>query len=490
MNISDELKKKFWWFLLAGGILWSLVPLLRLSLPMDTQEAIVWGKYCLWGTTKHPPFSGWLAYPFWLLFGHWDGAMYILSQICVALGVVYIYRLARLFLSQNTAILAALLQFGVIYYNFSSVEFNVNVVSLALWPMAAFYFWCAYTENKWCDWLLFGAMVGVNLLNKYISGILFLSLALFVLADGGVWRLVKNIKVYAALVVCGLILVPHLWWLYQNDFEMWHYMAARSAGGKITAWWRHLAYPLKFLLAQILFSAPAWLTYLCFSRINRKIIIQQNKTQSHFILIITVAPVAIFMLISLISGSALKSMWGFPCLYMLGIALFYFWPTDWTAQRQKCFVYIMFGWTVLFVMVYAVQCVLTKSERFQTNTRQLASRLVQVWDERTGGAPLEYVGGDVWFADIVALYGDREIKPMVWLSPKNNPWFDADDFKQKGALVVANDAGEYAVYQQQYPQNITAPQPMEVNYQNRFGKAKTKTIFYGFYEAKEIERGK
>ena len=138
------LKKRFGLFLLCNLVLWSVVPLLRLSLPMDTQEAIVWGKYSLLGTTKHPPFSGIIAYYFYLLFGKFDGAMYLLSQIFTALGVVYIYKLARLFVDEYKAVLAAMLQFGIIYYDFSSVEFNVNVISLALWPMCTYYFWQAY----------------------------------------------------------------------------------------------------------------------------------------------------------------------------------------------------------------------------------------------------------------------------------------------------------------------------------------------------------
>ena len=104
-----NLKHKFALFLLCNLLLWSLIPLLRHSLSMDTQEAIVWGKYCFWGTTKHPPFSGWVAYNFWNLFGHLDGVMYFLSQIFVILGVVYIYRLARCFLDETKAVLAALL---------------------------------------------------------------------------------------------------------------------------------------------------------------------------------------------------------------------------------------------------------------------------------------------------------------------------------------------------------------------------------------------
>jgi len=145
---------------------------------------------------------------------------------------------------------------------------------------------------------------------------------------------------------------------------------------------------------------------------------------------------------------------------------------------------------MLFAVVYGTQCVLTKSARFRTNCPQLAQKLVQEWKNANNGAPLEYVGGDVWFSDMVTLYGGAEIKPMIWLSPKNNPWFDADDFYRKGALVVASDVGEYAVYQAQYNSDLSEPQSMEVNYQNYLGQSKPKTIFYGFLQPKEVENGK
>ena len=82
------------------------------------------------------------------VFGHFDGAMYLLSQIFAAVGLIYIYKLARLFVDENKAVLASMLQLGIIYYDFSSVEFNVNVISLSLWPMSAYYFWLGYKNNK------------------------------------------------------------------------------------------------------------------------------------------------------------------------------------------------------------------------------------------------------------------------------------------------------------------------------------------------------
>ena len=475
--------KSLFCLMLYCFILFSFIPLLRLSLPMDTQEAIVWGKYCLWGTTKHPPFSGWLAYDFYKLLGSWDGAMYILSQLCTACGIFYIYKLARCFFDENKATMAAMLQFGIIYYHFSAIEFNVNVLSVALWPMCAYYFWKAYTKNKLSDWLLFGVMVGINLLNKYVSVLLFGSLAIFVFADKGVWRLLKNIKVYVAFAIAVAVVAPHLWWMYQTDFETLNYFASRSGNGA-AAWWGHLVYPLKFIFAQILFAAVMLITYFAFYLKNEKEKRSENLNEKLFIAITALAPICLFALSSVISGNSLKSMWGFPCLFMWGIALTYFYPLVFSDNLQKKLSTVMCVWVSLFAVGYTAQCLLTTSPRFTTDVKSFSAQMEQEWQKHTN-KPLEYVASDVWYADMVALYGSHEIKPMIWMKPKSNPWFDADDFEKKGALIIANDDGEYNNYKKMYGKDITPAQKMTVEFKNYFAKTKVKEVLYGFYLPKE-----
>ena len=87
----------------------------------------------------------------------------------------------------------------------------------------------------------------------------------------------------------------------------------------------------------------------------------------------------------------------------------------------------------------------------------------------------------------MALYASHEIKPMIWMRPKNNPWFDKADFEQKGALLIATDEGEYAQYKQLYSATVSAPQKMTLEFKNYFGKTKTKEVLYGFYEPWEVE---
>ena len=261
----QNLKKNFFYFMIINIAVWSLVPLLRLSLPLDTQEALIWGRDYFLGTPTHPPFSGWLAWPFYTVFLKFEGAMYLLSQLCVATGLIYIYRLAKQFVGEQKAVLATMLQFGIIYYDFSSVEYNVNVVSLSLWPMCAFYFWQAYKDNKWSDWLLFGLFAGFNLLNKYVGGILLFALIVFILYEKSARKILLNPKAYVASIFALWIFIPHAYWLYETNFVSFDYIFGRSSGGKYAGtWFGHIIYPLKFIGAQILFTAAAWLSYLIF----------------------------------------------------------------------------------------------------------------------------------------------------------------------------------------------------------------------------------
>lgn len=484
-----DIKKKWGLFLFFNLMLWSVVPLLRLSLPMDTQEAIVWGKYSLLGTTKHPPFSGIIAYYFYSVFGHFDGAMYLLSQIFAAVGLIYIYKLARLFVDENKAVLASMLQLGIIYYDFSSVEFNVNVISLSLWPMSAYYFWLGYKNNKLKDWLLFGILCGVNLLNKYTGALLIMAIGVFLLFDEKGRRQLLNYKAYAAVLCAVALVIPHIWWLAEHNFEMLNYILLRNTSTKtMSSEWRHLLYPLKFAGGQLLFAAAAVLSYAAFYKKSEP----ESKPQYHdetgrFILTCGFFPMAVFLIISLIAGTPLKSMWGFPCQFLSGLMLVYFFPIKLDAAKAWRYSCVMACWSLLFAFAYGMQCLTTTSERFRTDCPTMVEMLEQKWTEYTGGQKLEYVGADVWFANMFTLYSKHDVKPMIWLNPENNPWFDADDFEQKGAFVLAPNYQEYMNYKAKLGEKLTEPQNIKAVYSNLWGKTKTRDIFYGFYNVKEAK---
>ncbi len=484
MEIS---RKNFFYFLVLNLLVWSLIPLLRSSLPMDTQEALIWGRDYFLGTPKHPPFSGWLAWPFYTVFLKFDGAMYLLSQICIALGILYIYRLAKLFLDEQKAILATMLQFGIIYYNFSTPEYNVNVVSIALWPMCTFYFFKALQKNKWSDWLICAILASLNILNKYTGGILLFAFALYILSEKSARKILFNPKAYIAAFLAVWIITPHAYWLHETNFVSFDYIFNRSSGGDYSgALLGHILYPLKFMGAQILFTAAAWLSYFIFYAKAEKEEAQTDISKTKFLLIVGLVPFLIFVLIGIINGSALKSMWGFPLWFLMGISLMYFFPCHLNEKKSKILFCTMAGWSMLFATAYGLQCLLTTSPRFHLNNRATVQAILQEWHKVTGSAEPKYIAADVWYADMFALYG-HDIKTFYWFDLEKNP-----DIKKKvlrkEILVVANDEYEYSTYLKKYGDKLSSPHKMPIEISNYFGKVKQKELYYGFYNIKEAKK--
>ena len=93
--------------LLLHLVLWTLVPdLLYSVLPLDSLEAVAWGSGFSLGNAKHPPLTGWIAGLTASATGHADWSVYLLSQLCVAGGMAFIYFLAREFFGREESAFA------------------------------------------------------------------------------------------------------------------------------------------------------------------------------------------------------------------------------------------------------------------------------------------------------------------------------------------------------------------------------------------------
>ena len=126
------------------------VELFRNTLFFDATEAIAWGELLSFGTNKHPPLSGWLADGFYQLFFQHDFAIYLLGILCIAIGLIYIYKLAKYFLDSKKAVCAALIITSSLYYSHFVLyyNFNCNILAMALWPILIYYFYKSIKFDK------------------------------------------------------------------------------------------------------------------------------------------------------------------------------------------------------------------------------------------------------------------------------------------------------------------------------------------------------
>lgn len=469
-------------FLTIHFLVWTCLPLLRRSLPMDSIEAVIWGQYCDWGTNKHPPLSGVLAYLFYTLGGGHHIMIYALSQVCVLLGFVYIYKLACNFLSKEKAVFSVMLLEGVIYYGFSAPEYNVNVVSLALWPMTVYYFYKALRGSGNIDWILTGLFAGLNMQNKYVSGVLLMAMAVYMLVDKNARHKFLTCGPYLTAVTAIAVVAPHIYWLWQHDFFVIDYFLGRSGNSGFESFplLKHVVYPFRFLAAQILFGAGALLVYFgAFYKAGK----EHNTISADdklFLLVLGLLPLLIMAAVSMLGGIKFKSMWGFPLWYMGGIMLFAFFPLQMTVTVRRKLILGVYAVMLLMSLALSGVYIFNKSDKLHLNASEYAAEIENLWRENSGNRPFKYVAGDVWWTDNVALYAPSRPKPVIWGDITKNPWFDAEDFASSGALVLATSKEEYAGLGKVLD-NLSEPQIIEVDAKNPAGKIKRKTIYYGFY---------
>ena len=101
------------------------------------------------------------------------------------------------------------------------------------------------------------------------------------------------------------------------------YFLGRSGSGKQLPYGLgHLVYPLKFIASQLMTSSFAIIALFTARHFSPKQEIIISKSDRAFIFYTGVLPVLLMASISLLLGIKLKSMWGSPVMYMLGICIF------------------------------------------------------------------------------------------------------------------------------------------------------------------------
>ena len=465
-----KLNKSLSIFLLCHFIVWSVLPLLRPNLPMDSSEALVWGFIGEWGTNKHPPFSGFLADLMYNLSGGHPASLYFLSQLFVVGGLFYIYKLGRLFLSEEKALIAACVMEAVAYYSLVTPEYNVNIIALLLWPTAAYYFYLAINKNALSDWILFGLFAGLNMLNKYVSGVLLLCLGLYLVTTKAGRASLKSWKLYVGAAVALAVVLPHLIWLHWHDYYVIDYFLGRSGEGKTLPYGlTHVFYPLKFLGSQILTSALALLILFSGRYYSPKQQVGVAASDRQFIFYAGILPILVMASISLALGIKLKSMWGSPVLYMLGISFFTWLPFD-TQKSFKPLLKACYGAMAVFAVAFVLQVGLTKSPKFNLDAADFAAK--------TGGERYAYVGGSVWLASTIGVYAGNHPQVLFFMSAETNPWIDMADVKNKGILVVDEDLNNYHNYQKTFA-NLSEPEVYLLQVKNILGQTKEYPLYYG-----------
>ena len=401
MNVLNRnINNIFFIFALSHLIIWVFVPsLTNKNLPLDTIEALAWGSNLDWGFNKHPPMSAFFSEVFFQIFGSQDWVFYLLSQIFVLIAFYYVFKLSNEILQNiKLGLISVLLLESIYFYNFTTPEFNVNVCQLPFWSLLVYYSWKIYEtkEIKFVDCFLIGLFAALGFLSKYLFIYILLSVDLLF-----IWLIfIKKIKKFdfkylISFEVFIVLLVPHLIWLFENDFITILYGLQRT-GLESSNILDHFKFPLIFLAKQIGLLIPFLiLIFLLVKKIKFKLDFKDKKLM--FLIFINICPIILMFITSAITGSKIRTMWMTPFYLFFGVLFVYIFQSQINIQKIRSFSY---GFLFLFFLspiLYSYESISNINKRTDYPGKEIAAKVQIVWDQDFD-KEIEFITGNEWDA--------------------------------------------------------------------------------------------
>ena len=410
---KKQIKIFFYVFLAFHLILWTVIPsITNNNLPLDTIEALAWGSNLDWGFNKHPPMSAFIVEIFYQIFGSNDWAYYLLSQIFIVFSFFIIFQFSKEILNNEIlALISVLLLEGIYFYNFTTPEFNVNVCQIPFWVLTVYYSWKIFNQKipRFKDCVIVGIFAVGGLLSKYIFiylliaiDILFVYLIVFKKEKKFHFNYLISLEVFLVL------LIPHIIWLFNNDFITITYGLTRS-GADSSTMLDHLIYPIIFILKQVGILIPIFvMLYFLIKKIKINYNLKDKKLL--FLLAINILPILLILFTTMIMGSKIRTMWMTPFYLFFGTLLVYVFQKYIVKQNYKSFIMSFLILFLLSPITYAYISITENDKRTDYPGKQIADKVQLSWNKEFKD-PINIVLGNEWNAGNLSYH--LETRP-VW----------------------------------------------------------------------------
>ena len=401
MNVLNKnINNIFFIFAFSHLIIWTLVPsLTNKNLPLDTIEALAWGSNLDWGFNKHPPMSAFFLEVFFQLFGAQDWVYYLLSQIFVLISFYFVFKLANEILGNSKiSLISVLLLESIFFYNFTTPEFNVNVCQLPFWSAVVYYSWKLYDnkEIKFIDCFLVGLFAAFGFLSKYLFIYLLISIVLLFIYLILINKTKKfDFKYLITIEVFLVLLIPHLLWLFNNEFITVIYGLKRTGLEDISIL-SHFKYPIIFLFKQIVILIPFFfLIWLLIKKIKLKVNLKDKKLL--FLVSINILPIFLMFITSVFIGSKIRTMWMTPFYLFFGVLFVYVFQAQINLKKINSFLYSFLILFLLSPILFSYISISKTDKRTDYPGKEIAVKVQISWD-RNFNKEIEFVTGDEWKA--------------------------------------------------------------------------------------------
>ncbi|WP_068087914.1 glycosyltransferase family 39 protein [Polycladidibacter stylochi] len=432
--------------LFLHAVIWSLLSwALASNLPLDSVESLYWGHEWQLGYFKHPPVTAWMAEAAVLIFGRHDFVIYALSLLCTSLAILPIALYICEKFGGRAGVFTCLLALATHFTTLSAVEYNVNMGFLPFWSWMAYAFLKAQESNKLAFWVLLAIVSTLGVMAKYTAGILLIVMLAWVLL--GRRDLLREKGPYIAAGLFVVLMLPHLIWLYNDDFGLISYAFDR-AGSNANLIYKHLWLPTRFLLDFVYSIAPMLLVMgvsLGYVRLKKIRIADTTGLIGHIrgnaFLFISFASVAFIFAMSLLLGAKIKSIWSMPLGVVFSGALGILMARFGTKERDGRFIKVFAVVYLILIIVYAAIMLIAPlvkkyPKRMLHDGPALGEIVDQYWQQHST-QPLKYIIGIHWPAGSAAWYAKD--RPIMFEEGNIHfsPWVDEARLHKSGAMYVS-----------------------------------------------------
>ena len=406
-------------FLISHLVLWTLIPSIsNINLPLDTIEALAWGSDLDWGFNKHPPLSAIAVEIIYQIFGNQDWAYYLLSQIFVVVTFFVVYKFSEDFFGNNySALISVLLLEGIYFFNFTTPEFNVNVCQFPFWALSVYYTWKCIKYEKAKDYFLLGVFVALGILSKYLFIYLVIGIKLlfiFLITKKKIKVIVSNYLLVTSTIV--IILLPHIFWLIENNYQTIVYGLKRTGGtGDFID---HIKYPLLFLGKQTGILIPFFImSYFLINKI--KLRFNLNDKKLIFLIFTVISPIFLIFITSAIMGANIRTMWMTPFYIYFGMFIVFIFNKAIQFKNLKKFFIVFLFFFILSPTLYLSISLSNDQKRTDYPGKEIARLVQNKWDENFKNE-IRIVIGDEWYAGNLSYHLYSRPKWMLDLKDKLN----------------------------------------------------------------------
>ncbi|MDR2441215.1 MAG: glycosyltransferase family 39 protein [Planctomycetaceae bacterium] len=461
MNSMNDFSPKtaaiwFWSLVSFSAVLWVILPAVFHTAYRVTDVIELQGIAKEWvlSTRKHPMLPAWILEIVNIITNRNFVAPFIASQICVIISLWSVWQLGRKVLSEKSALIGTLAILPYYFFTYHSLVYNQNLTLIAFWSLSIYLFFQAYQTNRILYWILSGVSIGIAFHAKYPAAFLVVSMLIFMFTQPEGRKKWYGIGPYLTTIIAFLIFVPHIIWLYQNDFATFDYANHRYTYSKqifrIIAPSFFVLYQMEHWLPTVIILYPA-LDFIW--RWKFKTLKNENEKQcAKYLFCCFMIPFLICIAVMVIKNYWLSASYGAPFWTYLGIWLLLQFQSK---ELPNTFFHTLKLVAVLeVVMILLLLCgVFTpylngkpKKQLFATN--DFGVKCDQIWYSRFE-IPCRYVTGD-WPLCGYACYAmrDRPSLHYYWniydegISNMNakpsGTWATDSDLNQKGGMIVWN----------------------------------------------------